>query len=258
MNRLLRFVLILVAPWVLAPVTAGPALADPIGGVIVIPGTGTNLDEIRLRTSAGCPAQANAYYASMRGHGFAPDGQIVTANTKAGLSHSHGFDVWVGLIMRDYATKNRTTLTGRYDITVYCIDHITLRSYGDFTGALAFTSPTTYEAIGASKPVGPLPPPQDAGSDGFAIDPNAASLPTNKPPEPGAQGRNVGQPIPQISPGQAPGADSQVQSQAGQLASQRDHVTVLGASWLILIGTVLGAALIVGFLTRQIRRRRSS
>lgn len=49
-----------------------------------------------MRTSAGCPAQANAYYATMRGHDFSPDSQIVTANTKAGLSHGHGFDVWAG------------------------------------------------------------------------------------------------------------------------------------------------------------------
>jgi hypothetical protein len=73
MNRLLRFVLLLVTLWMLVPVTAGPALADPIGGMIVIPSTGTNLEESRLRTSAGLPAQANAYYGAMRGHNFTPE-----------------------------------------------------------------------------------------------------------------------------------------------------------------------------------------
>jgi hypothetical protein len=136
MNRLFRVaVLVTVALGVLVPVAPAPALADPIGGVIVVPGTGTDLDPIRLRTSAGCPAQANAYYAKMRGHEFPSDGQIITAVTKAGLSHTIGFDVYVALIMRDYADKSRTTLTGRYDITVYCINRLTLESYGEFTGS---------------------------------------------------------------------------------------------------------------------------
>lgn len=95
--------------------------------------------------------------------------------------------------MRDYPTKNRTTLTSRYDITVYCIDHFTLQSYGEFTGALEFTNPTTCEAVGVSKPVGLPPPPQDLGSDGFAFDPHAASPPIGKPPESGAPGGNAGQ-----------------------------------------------------------------
>jgi hypothetical protein len=58
----------------LVPVVPGPARADPIGGVIVIPGTGTDLTAMRLRTSAGCPAQATAFYAKIRGLGFPPDG----------------------------------------------------------------------------------------------------------------------------------------------------------------------------------------
>jgi hypothetical protein len=179
MNRLFRVaVMVTVALGVLVPVAPAAALADQIGGVIVIPGTGTDLDPIRLRTSAGCPVQANAYYAKMRGHDFPPDGQIITAITKAGLSHTIGFDVYVALIMRDYANKSRTTLTGRYDITVYCINRLTLESYGEFTGSLEFTSPTTYEAIGAAKPVGPPPPPRERAADGSAVDPDAASFPT--------------------------------------------------------------------------------
>src|ERR1041385_4151113 len=67
MNRLLRIVLLLVALWVLAPLTVGPALADPIGGVIVTPGTGNNLGQMRLRTFASYPAQENAYYGLSHG-----------------------------------------------------------------------------------------------------------------------------------------------------------------------------------------------
>jgi hypothetical protein len=235
MNRLARVVvLITVALGVLVPMATAPALADPIGGVIVIPGAGTNLDPLRLRTSAGCPAQANAYYASMHGHGFPPDGQIVTAPIQAGLSHSSGFDVYVALVMRDYADNNHTTLAGRYDITVYCIDQLTQKSYGEFTGSLEFTSPTTYEAIGAAKPVGAPPPALPLAEVGLARAP--ASLPTWAVP-----------------------ADPRFQSPAGQLASQRNQSTVQGVPWLVLVltGAVLGA-LVAAVTTKQLGKRRSS
>jgi hypothetical protein len=216
----------------LVPLASAPALADPIGGVIVIPGTGTELDPIRLRTSAGCPAQADAYYASMRGHGFPPDGQIITAPIQAGLSHSSGFDVYVALVMRDYADNNHTALVGRYDITVYCIDQLTQKSYGEFTGSLGFTSPTTYEAIGGAKPVGP--PPSALPLDEVGLAP--ASPPTGSVP-----------------------ADHPVQSPVGQLASQRNQSTVQGVPWLVLVlaGAVLGA-LVAAVTTKQLGKRRSS
>ena len=256
MNRLFRVaVMVTVALGVLVPVAPAAALADQIGGVIVIPGTGTDLDPIRLRTSAGCPVQANAYYAKMRGHDFPPDGQIITAITKAGLSHTIGFDVYVALIMRDYANKSRTTLTGRYDITVYCINRLTLESYGEFTGSLEFTSPTTYEAIGAAKPVGPPPPPRERAADGSAVDPDAAS----PPPASGTPGGKATDRLAPSPAAQAPRADApQDQSPVGQLASQRNDVTVRGVPWLILIGAVLGTVSVVGVTARQIRKRRSS
>ncbi len=226
--------------------------------MIVLPGTGTNLDEIRLRTSAGCPAQANSYCAKMRGHDFPPDGQIVTVNTKAGLSHSHGFDVWVGLIMRDYANKNRGTLTGRYDITVYCIDHITRQSYGE--SPVRWNSPVPRPMRQSERPSRSDRRPRRR--TWVLMGSRSIRMLHRRPPVSHrslvrAVG-NAGQPIPQVSSGQAPGVDSQVQSQAGQLAFQCDRGTDPGASWLILIGAVLGAALIVGLVTRQIRRRRSS
>src|ERR1700742_4345498 len=140
MNLLSRVaVLITVTLAVLAPLAPASAATEPAGGLIVIPGTGNDLTPIRLRTSAGCPAGANAFYATMKGHGFPPDGQVVTANTKAGMAHSFGFDVYVALIMRDYAQDNHTTLSGRYDITVFCIERLTRHSFGEFAGSLVFT-----------------------------------------------------------------------------------------------------------------------
>ncbi|MGH3887307.1 MAG: hypothetical protein ACRDSZ_12205 [Pseudonocardiaceae bacterium] len=252
MNRLSRVaVLVTVASGLLVPMAPPPALADPIGGVIIIPGTGTDLSPIRLRTSTGCPTQASKYYATMRGHGFPSDGQIITSGTEAGLSTSAGFDVYVALIMRDYAAENHTTLAGRYDITVHCTDNLAVESYGKFIGSLEFTSPTTYQAIGTAKPPTSPPPPWPMAGDDpvLALDP--ASPPTAPVPAPGLHA-----PPPAAQP---PGADPPVASPAGQLASQRNEVTVQGVPWLvvILVGVVL-VALVAAVVARQIRKRRTS
>jgi hypothetical protein len=238
MNRLSRVaVMVTVALGVLVPVAPAPALADPIGGVIVIPGTGSNLDPLRLRTSAGCPTPATAYYATMRGQGFPPDGQTITSNTQAGLSHRIGFDVYVALVMQDYANANHTTLAGRYDITVYCINRVTQKSYGEFIGSLEFTSPTAYQAIGAAKPAGPPPPPLADPGSVVALDP--ASPPTGSAP--------------------APGTDPRGSSPVGQLASQRNDMTGRSVPWLVLVlaGAVFGA-LVAVVMSKQLGKRRSS
>lgn len=257
MNRMSLLVLSLtVAFGVFAPVTAAPSYADPAGGLIVIPGTGTDLDPIRLRTSTGCPPQADGYYARMYGHGFLPEGQVITANTQAGLSHSAGFDVYVALVMADYAKENRTTLTGRYDITVSCINRLTLENYREFTGSLEFTGPTTYQAIGSAKPTGPPPPPLMMNDDwsGLLLDPG--SPPSDPPP---ASGQPALPPAAQVPIGEAPGVDSEVRSPDRQIASQRHDGTVQGVPWLILVlvGAVL-AALVVAVVVRQTRKLRSS
>jgi hypothetical protein len=238
MNRLSNLAVALaVALGTLLITVPPPALADPIGGVIVIPGTGTNLDPIRLRTSAGCPSQADAYYATMHGHGFPPDGQIVTSNTEAGLSHRIGFDVYVALAMQDYANANRTTLTGRYDITVYCINHVTQEDYGEFTGSVEFTTPTTYQARGAAMPVGPPPPLAEPGSIGSV---DSALTPIGS------------------APSLAPRADS-TGSPVDPLASQHNGGSGQGIPWpfLLLAGAAFGVLVAVVML-KQIARRRSS
>lgn len=141
-------------------IAAPVARAERIGVVIVIPGEGNHLTAIRLRTSSGCPATASAYYAKMFGKGFAREGLIVTANTKAGLDSKTGFDVYFAQTMRDFVDLNSgTDLSGRYDIVVYCVDKFPSRVFGEFTGSLEFTTPTTYRALGESLPTGPPPEP---------------------------------------------------------------------------------------------------
>ncbi|MBV8993129.1 MAG: hypothetical protein JO287_05385 [Pseudonocardiales bacterium] len=230
MKRLVRVAIpVMVALGALAPVVPSLAQADSIGGVVIIPGTGTDLSPIRLRTSTGCPTQASKYYATMRGHDFPPSGQIITSTTEAGLSTSAGFDVYVEQIMRDYAAQNHTTLAGRYDITVHCTDSLALESYGEFTGSLEFTSPTTYQAIGTAKPPPSPPPPfPKMGDDPVLKQGSASSL---------------------TAPIRAP----------GQLAAKRNNMTGQGASRLpVALVSVALVAVVAGALASHSRKRRAS
>lgn len=237
--------------------SAAPAQADPIGGLIVIPGSGTDLSPIRVRTSAGCPTRANAFYATMKGPGFPPDGQVVTSNTKAGMSHSFGFDAYFMLIPRDYANRNHATLGGRYDITVLCINHLTLESYREFTGSVQFTSPTHYEALGAAKPIGPPPPEQAQAGDGSAAAPDSPVPPAGTPQAAAAPGRPAVGP-PAAAPTAAPpsGSDPQSPSVAGQLAAQRNDTTGQGFPWLVVVGAVILAGIVIAVASR-VRKQRS-
>lgn len=258
MNRLSRIAVMLsIALGVLIPVAPTSAQADPIGGLIVIPGSGSDLTPIRVRTSAGCPARANAYEAKMKGRGFPPVGQVVTANTKAALSHSFGFDAYFLLIMRDFAARNHTTLGGRYDITVFCIDSFTLKDYGEFTGSLEFTSPTHYEALGAAKPTGPPPPPLEQGSDGFALAPHTAPLPPATSQAAPLPSKTAPESAAPPSATQSPsGSDAGPPSAIGRVTSERKDTTSQRAAWLVLAGVVLVAGAVITAVNR-IRKRRT-
>lgn len=228
---------------------APAAWAAPIGGLLIIPGSGTDLDEIRVRTSAGCPPPTTAYYATTRGHGLPPDGQVVTANTAAGLSHESGFDAYFLLVMRDYALDNHTTLSGRYDVTVYCVERLTLRSYGEFTGSLEFTSPTTFEAIGAAKPTGDAPPPVELDLDGSLIDP---SLPPAGPPV-GAAGEGS---APNAAVPASPGTDPQAPVGAGRELSS-DSASRPGPGWSEFVLVAVIVSLTAVTVATVLRRRRA-
>jgi hypothetical protein len=130
MRRLASLLVLLLAA-LLAPVV--PAGAAPIGGLVIVPGESIDTAAIRVRTSGPCPAQADAIYASAKGSGFPSQGQVVAPNTAAGMSHSAGFDVYFAETMKDFAADNNTTLKGRYDITVFCIDSFTQNSFGEVT-----------------------------------------------------------------------------------------------------------------------------
>ncbi|HEX6356002.1 hypothetical protein [Actinophytocola sp.] len=196
---------------------------------MIVPGDSSDLAAIRVRTSGGCPAQADAYYARAVGHGFPAEGQLVTPNTSAGLSHTAGFDVYFAQTMKDFAADNNTTLSGRYDVTVYCVDSFTLTSYGEFTGALEFTTPTAYSALGDAKPTGTPPPPIGAGEP-VPIPSGGGEV----PPAPGASG-DANAAAPGLGPGDSP-----------------EDVNVLP---ILLVAAIVFGGLVVVAVVRRWRRR---
>ncbi len=127
-------------------------LKAPAAGTLTFtPGAGIDLAAIKVHTSAGCPAPADGFYAVARGHGFPKDGQLVTAPTAAGMSRAAGFDVYFGQTMADFAKDNKTELRGRYDVTVYCVEQFSGAVHAEYKGALLFSTPDKYQAVGATE-----------------------------------------------------------------------------------------------------------
>ncbi|TCO62422.1 hypothetical protein [Actinocrispum wychmicini] len=134
-----------------------------LGGLVITPGQGADISVIRMHTAAGCPNESDGYYAKMTGKGFPADGQIITATTDVGLSHTAGFDVYLAQTLKDFAADNNTVLQGKYGITVRCVDSFSQAVQGEFTASLEFGGPTKYAAVGAAKgpdriPASPAPP----------------------------------------------------------------------------------------------------
>ena len=128
--------------------TPAPAGAASSGTLAFFPSNSIAEAAIKARTSAGCPDQADSYLAVAKGHGFPAAGQIITSPTAAGMSHTDGFDVYFAETMKDFAADNHTTLKGRYDVAVYCVDSFLGTKFAQFTGNLTFSSPTRYKASG--------------------------------------------------------------------------------------------------------------
>lgn len=134
-------------------------LATPTGTITFTPANSIDLASIKVHTSGGCPAPADGFYAVARGHGFPKDGQVVTAPTAAGMSATDGFDVYFGQTMADFAADNHTALSGRYDVTVSCVDSFKGTVYAEYKGALTFTSPKTYKTDMSGKDAAPAESP---------------------------------------------------------------------------------------------------
>lgn len=233
MSRFASTVVMIAALLLLA---AGPASAAPVGNVLIIPGDSTDLAAIRLRTSAGCPQKADAYYARLFGHGFPSDGIVAAANTSAGLNHTAGFDVYLSLTMKDFAQDHNTTLTGKYDIVVYCIDSFTQNSFGEFTGSLRFSTPTRYTALGAAKPNGTPPTPIGVGEP-VPIPSGGGEVPLSQAP---------------AAQGAAPGADPQAGAPGVGPGDSPEGINLLP---ILLVAAGAFGVIVVVAVVRRWRRR---
>ncbi|WAL68360.1 hypothetical protein ORV05_11510 [Amycolatopsis cynarae] len=134
-----------------AALAAPVAAAAPLGGLVVTPGEGADIASVRLLTSGGCPPGADAYNATLTGHGLPAAGQVITATTDAGLSHTAPFEVFPVETLRDFAADNNTTLTGDYRVTVSCVDSFAQQSKGEFSATLRIPAPGRYLALGSAK-----------------------------------------------------------------------------------------------------------
>jgi hypothetical protein len=214
---------------------AVPAAAVPTGGLLVIPGDGTDIASIRLRTTAGCPQQAKNYYARMWGKGFPEAGQVITTTTSAGLRHDTGFDVYLAQTMKDFAAlAGGVTLGGTYKISVYCIDKFPSQVLTEFTGSMEFTTPTAFRALGPSKPTGAPPPPLMQG--GVEVPEGQGA----NPAAPGAGGPAAGQ-----------GEPAQAQASANAVPSESN------TNLILLVGLAVGLGAASWVVLAILRRRRS-
>jgi hypothetical protein len=213
LSRVVRAALAGTAALLLA--TPAPAGAVPGGALTFFPSNSIDTASIKARTPGGCPEPADSYYAVVTGHGFPSAGQTVTTPTSAGMTRTEPFDVYFGQTMKDFAADNKTTLTGRYNVAVYCVDSFLGTKYAQYTGSLTFSTPTKYKASGkkttTSNAIGPVTapppsvpapgsppapgtPPAPTGSAPAALPPTASAAAT-RPAEAAAPGDDSGPPV---------------------------------------------------------------
>lgn len=158
-----RFLTRLLSGALVAAVAAGSALllggvanaappAGTLGTLTITPATGTDVTALNARTSAPCPTSADSSVVFVTGPvgaanpTFPPDNPFpIVTTTKASFSTTDPFDLPFGLTLKDAATDRGTSLqAGEYDVTAKCVKGLTQASFGTFTAAIFFTSPTTY------------------------------------------------------------------------------------------------------------------
>ncbi|MFI5764227.1 Ig-like domain repeat protein [Streptomyces sp. NPDC051563] len=128
---------------------AGAAYAAPIGTLEINPATGADTSGIAFTTSAACPANATNVLVKVDGSGFPAEGLNVVGNSPIATyptAANGGMVIPLTSTMRDYASQaGFTTLQGKYEFTVICRTAFNGTSLGDYTGAIWFTSNTTYQ-----------------------------------------------------------------------------------------------------------------
>jgi hypothetical protein len=120
--------------------------AAVVGSLTVSPASGADSTPLTVTTSAGCPSGGTNVVVRVLGNGFPANGQVVVGNTDAGVSQSQPFSVALSDTLKAFAAQQSppATLSGTYTLSLRCQDVFGSSDFGDFTGQITFTSPTTY------------------------------------------------------------------------------------------------------------------
>jgi len=126
-----------------------------IGTLTVNPATGADDELMSVVSSGSCPGGTNLQ-TLVFGQGFPVDGYGVSLNQAQSVfpPDAQGrLTVPLNDTMRSFAQKNGfTTLSGKYEFHLRCRAKIGTTYFGDFVGAIWFTSPTAYTSTDPNAP----------------------------------------------------------------------------------------------------------
>ncbi|GJF28546.1 hypothetical protein KNE206_12460 [Kitasatospora sp. NE20-6] len=141
---------------VLGAATAYADDASPtIGTLAVNPATGADDELMSVVSSGACPGGTNLQLLVL-GQGFPAEGYGASLNQAQSVfpPDAQGrMTVPLNDTMRSFAQKNGfSTLTGKYEFHLRCRNKIGVTYFGDFVGAVWFTSPTAYTSTDPNAP----------------------------------------------------------------------------------------------------------
>lgn len=152
-------------------VLVGTAQAEVVGQLAVEPLGGSDLmGNIRIISSADCPAPSTHFVIRAEGGGFPPNSNAVGHNEIAGFdpgASGKGLVVPLHATWDDVAKTNgaKKHLDGTVQLTLVCLD-IEGQDYGEMTGTVSFDrsgSSSTFEQVGGPRLSSGIPlTPEDA------------------------------------------------------------------------------------------------
>lgn len=139
--------------------TGTPALAADSGDLTFMPGKGMDVSPLYTVTSAPCPDQATNVIGRMYGKGFPKEGIVVIPNSDAPVSTEVAFGVPLQDTVAGFASEAGVKLSGKYRVTVQCVNELGTKVFSEFTGIMNFGDATHFTA----------PVPKTAPAEGVPI-----------------------------------------------------------------------------------------
>ena len=145
----------MLASGTLALLGAPAAHADTnLGTLTATPATGADSDGMSFTTSGACPGGSNLLM-YVTGAGFPAAGTNVVGNSAISIyqqTPAGGYVVPLFNTMKWFAQQaGITALSGQYNFTLVCKNPFGATTFGDYTGSVWFTSPTTYTSTNPSQ-----------------------------------------------------------------------------------------------------------